>query len=68
MFQLLEIHRSGIDLLSINRWGLTGLHYAAALGHRRIVKYLIEQGCLVELSSAICLRHVASLNLLDVCL
>jgi len=49
--QLLAIHRSGVDLLSSNRWGQTGLHHAAALGHRRIVKYLIEQG-----------RHALSIN------
>ena len=49
-FQLLQVHRSGVDLLSANRCGLTGLHHAAALGHRRIVKYLVEQGQRLKIS------------------
>jgi len=42
--QLLEAHRSGVDLTSVDSDGLTVLHHAAALGKKRIVKYLIEQG------------------------
>ena len=64
--QLLEIHRSGVDLLSANRWGLTGLHHAAALGHKRIVKYLIEQGCRSELPGASLFLHVDDVILVDV--
>lgn len=42
--QLLEVHRNGVDLTSVDRNGLTALHHAAALGNKRIVKYLIEKG------------------------
>jgi ankyrin repeat protein len=42
--QLLQVHRNGVDLTSVDRNGLTALHHAAALGNKRIVKYLLEQG------------------------
>ena len=37
----MEMHSSGISLLSTNDLGETALHCATSQGHREVVKYLL---------------------------
>lgn len=44
LMQVTEAHRLGVDLLTVDKSGMTGLHYAVVNNHKEVVNYLIEKG------------------------
>lgn len=42
--QVTEAHQLGVDLLTVDKSGMTGLHYAIVNNHKEVVAYLIEKG------------------------
>lgn len=71
--QAVEAHNLGIDLLTVDKSGMTGLHYAVLNNHQDIVRYLIEKAPNVMLDMTdsekgqTALHKAASLQLRNIC-